>query len=272
MPRSFAAALLLLATVPLHAADLPSDNAPKKSWYSGDWYLTVGAIGLVAPRFEGSNDTLFAITPLISLGRVGPEARFTSRNDNISLAFVDKGAFRAGAAGKLVWGRDSDDDGLEGVDDVKWGAEVGGFAEIYPTDWLRVRGEVRHGLRSHNGVVADIAADGFVDLSNTVRLSGGPRVSWASSDFFDTYYGVSESEASASGLSEYSPGSGWRSAGVGGAVTWKATERLNTSVFGEYARLLGPASDSSIVQERGSQDQFTAGVTASYRFDLFSVP
>ncbi|MBE7186531.1 MAG: MipA/OmpV family protein, partial [Methylobacterium mesophilicum] len=224
------------------------------------------------PRFEGSKDVLFAVTPLVSLGRVGPEARFTSRNDNVSLAFVDKGAFRAGITGKFVWGRDSDKDGLKGVDDVKLGAEAGGFAEIYPTDWLRVRSEVRHGIRSHNGVVADLAVDAFADLSDTVRLSGGPRVSWASSDFFDAYYGVSNAEAKASGLSPYAPGSGWRSAGVGGAVTWKTTERLNTSVFAEYARLLGPAADSSIVGERGSADQFTAGVTASYRFDVLSVP
>ena len=36
---------------------------------------------------------------------------------------------------------------------------------------------------------------------------------------------------------------------------------------GEYARLLGPAADSSLVKERGSPDQFTVGVSASYRFD-----
>jgi outer membrane scaffolding protein for murein synthesis (MipA/OmpV family) len=31
---------------------------------------------------------------------------------------------------------------------------------------------------------------------------------------------------------------------------------------------MGPAADSSLVKERGSPDQFTVGVSASYRFDF----
>jgi outer membrane scaffolding protein for murein synthesis (MipA/OmpV family) len=257
-----------------HAADTQGETvAPERQgWFSGDWYLTVGATGFAAPRFEGSNDVLLGVTPIISLGRVGPEARFSSRNDNISLGFIDTGAFRAGAVGKIVWGRDGDEDDLEGLDEVPWGGEAGGFAEIYPTDWLRLRGEARHGIRSHDGVVADIAADAFTDLSDTLRLSGGPRLSWASADFFDAYYGVSEDEAAASGLAAYDPESGLRSAGLGAALTWQATDRLTTSLWGEYSRLLGPAADSSLVEERGSPDQFTVGLSTSYRFDLFTVP
>jgi outer membrane scaffolding protein for murein synthesis (MipA/OmpV family) len=39
-------------------------------------------------------------------------------------------------------------------------------------------------------------------------------------------------------------------------------------VFSEYTRLLGPAADSSLVEERGSPNQFTFGVSAAYRFDF----
>ena len=38
--------------------------------------------------------------------------------------------------------------------------------------------------------------------------------------------------------------------------------------FGEYARLMGQAADSSLVKERGDANQFTVGVSASYRFDF----
>ncbi len=65
-------------------------------WIHGDWYLTVGAAGFVAPRFEGDNSYIFNVAPIISLGKVGPQARFSSRNDNVSFAFIDKGSFRAG--------------------------------------------------------------------------------------------------------------------------------------------------------------------------------
>jgi outer membrane protein len=75
-------------------------------------------------------------------------------------------------------------------------------------------------------------------------------------------------ESAASGLSQYNPGSGFKSVGAGGAITWQATDALETSLFAEYARLTGPAADSSLVQERGSRNQFTVGTSAVYRFDF----
>jgi len=238
-------------------------------WLSGDWYLTVGAAGFTAPDYDGARKYLFGASPLISLGRAGTETRFSSRNDNISIAFVDTGAFRAGFTAKIVFARDEgESDDLAGLDPVRWGAEAGGFAEVYPTDWLRVRGELRRGIRAHDAIVGDVAVDAFADITPTVRISGGPRLSFASSDYFETYYGVNATEAAASGLGEYDPGGGLESIGVGGAVTWKTTDRITTSLFGEYARLMGPAADSSIVKERGSANQFLLGVSATYRFDF----
>lgn len=262
--KSFAAsALLVLAPVSAQAGDGLFD------WIHGDWYLTVGATGLVAPDFEGGKTYLFSAQPIISLGKVGPEARFVSRNDNISFSLYDSGGVRAGLTGKIIWGRDGGDaDALEHLDPVRFGGEIGGFAEVYPTDWLRVRAELRQGIRSHHGVVADVTADAFQDVTPDVRISGGPRVSFASSDYFDAFYGVNATEAAASGLGEYHPGGGLKSVGVGGAITWKTTDRVTTSLFGEYSRLMGPAADSSLVKERGSPNQFTVGVSASYRFDF----
>lgn len=260
---------MLLATVAVASIASNPAQAGMFDWVHGDWYLTLGAAGIGAPGFEGASDMEFGVSPIISLGKVGTEARFVSRNDNISLSVYDGGALRAGIAGKLIWERDSDDfDELKGLDPVRFGGELGVFAEVYPTDWLRVRGEVRHGIRSHDGVVADLSADAFYDVTDTIRLSGGPRVSAATSGYFDAYYGVNAEESAASGLSTFDPDGGLRSFGVGGAITWKTTENLTTSLFAEYSRLQGSAADSSIVQERGSKDQFMIGVSAAYKFNF----
>lgn len=237
-------------------------------WMSGDWYLTIGATGLVAPKFEGSSKYMLSAVPLVSLGKAGNETRFSSRNDNISLALVDDGAVRAGLAGKFLFSRDNDADELKGLEPVRWGGEVGGFMEFYPLDWMRIRAEVRQGIRAHHGVVGDVAADAFHDVTPAVRISGGPRLSFASASYFDAYYGVDAGEAAASGLAEYHPGGGLKSAGVGGAVTWKVTDPVTASLFGEYARLTGPAAKSSLVRERGDRNQFTFGVSTTYRFDF----
>ncbi|MGB3503617.1 MAG: MipA/OmpV family protein [Mesorhizobium sp.] len=236
----------------------------------GDWYLTVGAAAISAPAFEGARSNRLRLSPMISLGKAGPQARFVSRNDNISLSLYDNGALRAGIAGKLIWGRDSNDHAvLNGVHSIPFGGEAGVFAEVYPTDWLRVRGEARYGIRSHSGVVVDVAADAFHDVTDTVRISAGPRLSAASEGYFDAYYGVNNAESLASGLTRFTPSSGGlKSVGAGGAITWKTTDQFTTSLFGEYARLQGPAARSSIVRERGSRDQLTLGVSATYRFDF----
>jgi len=241
----------------------------RRHFWSGDWSLTVGAAGLVAPDFQGSEDWILKAQPIISLSRQDSAVRFSSRNDSPSFGFIDTGVFRAGLAGKLVFRRDEDtDDALEGLDPVKFGVEAGGFVEVYPTDNIRIRGEVRKGIRSHSGVVADVAVDVFDDLTPTIRVSGGPRLSMASADYFDAYYGVSAEESARSGLPRYSPGGGIKSVGAGAAITWKTTDKITTSFFTEYERLLGPAADSPLVERRGSPNQLTVGVSATYRFDF----
>lgn len=241
-------------------------------FWSGDWYLKVGAAGFSAPRYDGAKKYLFQVSPIISLGKAGSTVRFSSRNDNPAFALIDNGAFRAGATGKLVMPRDRDDSrDLEGLTPVKFGGELGVFAEVYPTDWLRVRGEVRHGIRSHDGIVADIAADAFVDVRPDIRISAGPRMTLASNDYMDTYYQVRPDQVAGSGLSEYDPGGGVKSVGAGAEITWKVNEKIDTSAFAEYKRLVGPAGDSSLVKERGDRNQFLVGVSATYRFD-FTLP
>ncbi|MEN5299688.1 MipA/OmpV family protein [Brucella sp. TWI559] len=237
----------------------------RKYFWSGDWYLKVGAAGLIAPKFEGSNKYRFSAQPLVSLGRQGEAERFSSRNDNVSFALFDTDRFRAGGVGKLLFKRDTD---IDGIKETKFGGEVGGFVDVYPTDWLRLRGEVRQGIRAHKGVVAEVAADAFYDVTPVIRVSAGPRATFASKDYFKTYYGVSAEEAVASGVKEYRPGGGWESVGVGGAITWRATDKIDTSLFGEYSRLQGPAKDSSIVKQHGSANQFMVGIAATYRFDF----
>ncbi|UWU21819.1 MipA/OmpV family protein [Rhizobium sp. CB3060] len=238
-------------------------------FWSGDWYLSVGAAGFTAPKFEGSKHNKLQWAPLISVGKQGPGPRFSSRNDNPSFAFIDNDGIRAGIVGKFVPSRDSSDGHeLKGLKKVKWGAEVGGFVEAYPTDWLRARVEVRQGIRAHSGVVADAAIDAFTDITPELRLSGGPRMTLASPDYFDTYYGVNAKQSAASGLSRYNPGGGVKSVGAGGALTWKASQNWTTSAFVEYSRLTGPAADSSLVRERGDRNQLLVGVSASYKFNF----
>lgn len=247
-------------------------HASAENWFSGDWYLKLGGSGFSAPKYQGDNKNEFRFAPIIALGRAGQGARFTSRNDSASVSLLDNGPISVGLAGRMISPRDAGDSSdLNGMRKIKLGGEVGGFAEAYPTDWLRVRGELRQGFRSHSGVVGDLSADVFTDIAPDIQLSFGPRATWVSTKYNERYYGVSAAQSAAGGPSTYSPDGGLHSVGAGAALTWKVTEQAELGSFAEYKRLMGDAADSSLVRERGSRNQFVVGVTATYKFG-FAIP
>ncbi|EJF90346.1 MipA/OmpV family protein [Bartonella tamiae] len=245
------------------------DKTQQNHFYSGEWTLTLGASVYHSPKYQGADRYDMSISPIFSIDKAGPGPRFSSLNDNMSFALLERNIFRMGLVGKILESRDSGtSDDLKGLKKVKWGGEIGGFAELYPLDWLRLRGELRQGIRSHKGVTLDLSADAFQDLTPKLRLSGGPRAFYATKDYFKTYYGVSAHESFRSGLREFHPDSGFESIGFGGALTWQTTSKITTSVFGEYSRLTGDAGDSSLVQQRGDKNQFSIGISATYDFNL----
>lgn len=264
------AGLVLLPVSFFFANSAAAENVEKSSgryFWSGNWSLTVGGDFYRQPRFTGSSKYILSAQPLISFGQTGVAERFSSRNDNISFALLDMQDFRVGVTGEFLMSRGGSQ--ADGLKDVPWGGEVGGFMEFYPTDWFRMRAELRHGIRAHKGIVGELAGDAFYDVTPAIRVSGGPRVSFASKKYFDTYYGINAEESAASGLSVYDPdGSGISSVGLGGAITWKTTDKITTSLYTEYSNLQGKAADSSLVKERGSRNQLTVGVSATYRFDF----
>lgn len=264
------AGLALLPVSFFFANSASAENVEKSSgryFWSGNWSLTVGGDFYRQPRFTGSSKYILSAQPLISFGQTGVAERFSSRNDNISFALLDMQDFRVGVTGEFLMSRGGSQ--ADGLKDVPWGGEVGGFMEFYPTDWFRMRAELRHGIRAHKGIVGELAGDAFYDVTPAIRVSGGPRVSFASKKYFDTYYGINAEESAASGLSVYDPdGSGISSVGLGGAITWKTTDKITTSLYTEYSNLQGKAADSSLVKERGSRNQLTVGVSATYRFDF----
>ena len=71
---------VLAAIAPLPAA--AQDDSGPRGWIAGNWSLTVGASGFMAPRFQGADTLAFNAVPMISLGRAGKTQRFSSRNES----------------------------------------------------------------------------------------------------------------------------------------------------------------------------------------------
>jgi outer membrane protein len=236
---------------------------------SGGWIVTLGIGGDVRPSYEGAKDSKVSPKPIISVRRAGTPERFKSLRDNASIALIDFGRFRAGPVGVYKAARKaSDHSELHGLKDVKFAVEIGGFAEYYAFDWLRVRSEVRRGFGGHEGFVADFSADVIVPLSERITFAAGPRYTLTDAKYASTYFSVSNIEALASGLPAYDAKAGSNSVGAGMQLRYRFNPQWELRGYIEYDKLLGSAADSPLVKLRGSANQTTFGLGASYSFDV----
>jgi outer membrane protein len=241
-----------------------------------EWTITVGGYVMAQPDYMGSDDYEAAFRPIISISRADKLSRWRSFNDNPSIALYDTGKVEAGITGKVDWKRDAgDSDDLRGLDDVDYAYEIGGYAQWYPVDWLRLRADLRYGFGGFEGAVADFAIDAiyFTDFWGGMAISAGPRMTLASSGYIDAYYGITPEESASAialgnNLGTYEAGGGLYSVGFGGQILKRFTPAILGSVFAEYKYLADDAADSPLVVQNGDRNQFQAGVSLSYTFFL----
>lgn len=266
-PRSLALATLFLsgtAIISAQAADPTFTQLPEAP---SDWIVTLKANLRAQPRYPGADDLSFVGYPSLSIRRAGTVERFSAPDDGLSFSFLDDSAFRLGVVGRFQGGRYLQDDRrLVGLNKIKWTVEPGVFVEYWPVEFLRARAELRHGINGHDGFVADLGID-LVQTYGAFTLSVGPRLSLGDSEFTRTYFGVTPAEAALNGQVEaYRPSGGITSVGALASATYVWSEQWATTAFVSYNRLVGDATDSPIVREFGSENQFGLGLTVSYSF------
>jgi outer membrane protein len=247
----------------------PASALPFLPSTSGDWTITIGGDGELKPDFEGAKRYTFSPVPIFSIHRAGSSQPFRSPRDGASIALLDFAGFRAGPVGKFKAARTAGSfTELNGLGDVKFAVEIGGFAEYFPVDWFRTRAEVRRGFGGHDGVVADFSADVIVPVLERFSLSGGPRFTWQDTRATAPYFSIGAAQAMASGLPAFDAKGGAHALGAGAQARYQLTSQWEVHSYLEYDHMLGSAAASSLVTLRGSPNQTVVGVGASYSFDV----
>ena len=259
----------ILATIALSslaaAAAAQELDAPTLSTQSGGSEIGFnlrGGIG-TAPAYPGSNEyeAAPAIGGSLNYLRLG------------GFSFGDPDPLYAptgfGAMGSLRYlpKRDtSDHDELDGLDDVDATLEIGGGLR-YATPDYRVFGVVRYGAFGHEAFVGEVGADVYARPTDRITLRAGPRALFADGDYAETYFGVSDAEAAASGgnLSAYDPDGGLISAGVEFGAGYRINDTWGVDAIVTYEKLQGDAADSPITED---EDQFRASIGVTRRFTL----
>jgi len=274
--RFVIAALLLVPGIAV-AADLeplaPAPPPAAPSTYMPavpDWIVTVGGEVRGVPAWPGAPTNLYGLGgfPLFNIRKPTDPPFFFGARDGFGFPLLDLGQFQAGPVGTLSWPRYSSSYAqLRGLADVNWAAQLGVYAQYWPVPWLRIRGELRQGIGGETGQSGDLYVDAIVPLGQ-FRLSAGPRLAVQTTAAISPYYSIGAAQAAASGLPAYSASGGVYSYGGGTQGEYFWNSQWQTHAIFEYERLTGSAADSPLVTMRGSPNQFTFGVGATYTFAM----
>lgn len=263
------------------AADLPAQ--PEQATTSAgvapaapDWIVTVGVEGRVVPAWAGASESKPAVTgfPLFSVRKAGSPPDFPGPRDSIGFSLIDLGQIKIGPAFKPVWQRKASDyAALNGLGNVNYALQAGAFTEYWPAPWLRLRGEVRQGFGGETGVTGDLFLDAIVP-DGAWTFSAGPRLTLQSAAATGPYFSITQAQAIGSTVSGlpalpvYRAGGGLYSYGGGTMAQYAFNPQWTAHALFEYERLTGSAADSPLVTQRGSPDQFTFGLGATYSFAM----
>lgn len=241
------------------------------------WSFSIGAGTVLGPAFLGDDEYQLSAAPIVSVSYAGRVS--LSPFDGLTANVVNQNGLRVGPLIRYDFGRDEDGDNpfliagdetddLDGLGDVDGTVELGGFIE-YELDAFTANIKLRQGVNGHEGFIGEAGLEygGFVQaLNQTFIYAIGPEITFVDSNYNDTFFGVDAGQSAASGLDEFDADGGLQSYGVGGRLIVPFASGVSAVLFAGYTRLAGDAADSSLVQDRGSEDQANVGLFLNYTF------
>lgn len=142
----------------------------------------------------------------------------------------------------------SDNPELRGLENIDAALELG-LGLGYEAEYWRAFGDVRYGVIGHHSWTGEFGADALLKPNDAWVVNFGPRASWGSGRFMDTYFGVTPGEADDSGLSSYEPSAGFYGVGVELGARYAFSENWGVEGKAVYERLIDDAADSPIVED-----------------------
>lgn len=235
------------------------------------WLVTVNAKGVMSPKYTGSASYGFVGYPTLSFRRPGAPEKWSSPDDSISLALYETERLSIGPALAYRGGRYSKDaPELSGIHKPRWSLEGGVFADVWlAPNRLRLRAELRRGMRNRDGVNGSLGAD-YVHRFGQFTFAFGPRLKFGNDTFMRNQFGVTVNDQMANPrYAAYQPKADLYAVGAYGSATYKQNEHWSYTVHAGYDRLRGDAGRSPIIRSSsGSRDQWTIGAIISYTFGV----
>jgi outer membrane scaffolding protein for murein synthesis (MipA/OmpV family) len=271
-------AVLLCACAPRMA--LSQTPSPLQEWqYPGgislyklfepnppEWHVVLGVAEVALPIYDGARPYHAETGPVIDIRY--RDIAFASVGEGLGVNIVRGENYRAGIAIAYDLGRKASDypSYLHGLGDIRAAPVIKLFGSyvISKEFPLVLRADVRKIVGGAEGLLGDLEA--FLPLpgsSKTLVMLAGPSITFANRQYQQKVFGVSATQALASGFPGYDAHGSANAAGMGFSATRFITPHWLVTADVAVNRLLGSARDSPITQ---SAVQGVLALSTAYRW------
>lgn len=234
----------------------------------------VVGIGVAAlPDYVGSNDYTVGVAPFARIALPNSERYFLLNVTELYFNILDHPFLRFGPVLNYRFGRDDDveDSRVKRMTEIDDTVEAGAFLGV---NW-KINGDRRHRIVAdvealfdvgdeYNGVIGTISARYWRPVGKMFDVVLGVGFQFADNDFTNTYFGVSATDSSLSGLPIYEADGGTYNFRIFPGVVMHLSPKWHLAAGLRYQRLVGDSEDSPVVKDAGSADQFIAGLGVAY--------
>ena len=241
----------------------PDENFRKKT--RGDWSIMLGGLTAVRPKYVGSDQYKVNGFPLINIKY--KNTSFLNYQEGLGVNLLYAPSFRVGIAFNYYGSRDEDDfDQLQGLSDIDAGLNVGAFGNV-SFGKIYAKLKVRQDISSnHDGLIIFGRLGYKTSLAEKLRVNINIGTTFANEDYMNTYFGISNTQSSASGLSQFNAGNSIKDFEGGLNFIYPVYKNWTVLAFTKYVRLLNDAANSPLVKVIGSKNQLKLNLGIAYRF------
>ncbi len=218
-----------------------------------DWEVRLGIGSTFEPRYDGSDRYHTLVGPSLDIRY--QDLAFLSTGEGLGINVLRGQNWRISIAGVYDLGRRGHDDPsrLNGMGNINPAPEmkIAGEYVVSKEFPLVLRAAFTRSFGGSNGWIGDVGA--YMPLpgsSETFYWFAGPSVSFADSTYMNSWFGVNNQQALASGYPRYNASAGLKSAGFGITMIYFVNKHWFVSADGALKRLLGSAAQSPITQTK----------------------
>ncbi len=228
-----------------------------------------GIVGLgagITPDYEGSDDS--KAVPMFMFNQTYDSGRyFKLMGPNLKVNLLADKNYSLGPVLNYRMERDNvDNSQVDKMDKVDGALEAGIFGGVDVSNMLLGLEVLADVSDAHNGYTVQGTAGYRWKAMPTLTLTPGVFMTYADSDYMDTYFGVDSSNRGKSNLKNYSADSGIKDVGLNLVASYNPWENWGIMGLLSYKKLLNDAKDSPLVDDEGNDNQLTFGLMGTYRW------